>query len=223
MARLTGTSHSAVNEGREAKKERVLMAKRLGVTGGIGSGKTTVCRIFRVLGIPVFVADNVAKDVMNNESDIRAAINLITGKDLYTHGKLNRKELARIIFSKPDLLHKVNAAVHPEVLERFNRWASASAAPYVIMEAAILFESGADSLVDRVVTVSAPVEERISRVMGRNELTREEVIGRINNQLEDEEREEQSYYVINNSDNEMIIPEILKIHGDMLRLAEKER
>ncbi|HNX85081.1 MAG: dephospho-CoA kinase [Bacteroidales bacterium] len=199
------------------------MAKRLGVTGGIGSGKTTVCRIFRVLGIPVFVADNVARDVMENEPDIRAAINLITGKDLYTHGNLDRKELARIIFNRPDLLRKVNAAVHPEVLERFNRWASASDSPYVIMEAAILFEAGADSLVDRVVTISAPVEERISRVMGRNELTREEVIRRINNQLGDEEREEQSYYVINNSDNEMIIPEILKIHEDMLRLAEKER
>ncbi len=197
------------------------MAKRLGVTGGIGSGKTTVCRIFRVLGIPVFVADNVARDVMENEPDIRAAINLITGKDLYTHGNLDRKELARIIFNRPDLLRKVNAAVHPEVLERFNRWASASDSPYVIMEAAILFEAGADSLVDRVVTISAPVEERISRVMGRNELTREEVIRRINNQLGDEEREEQSYYVINNSDNEMIIPEILKIHEDMLRLAEK--
>lgn len=199
------------------------MAKRLGVTGGIGSGKTTVCRIFRVLGIPVFVADNVARDVMENEPDIRAAINLITGKDLYTHGNLDRKELARIIFNRPDLLRKVNAAVHPEVLERFNRWASASDSPYVIMEAAILFEAGADSLVDRVVTISAPVEERISRVMGRNELTREEVIRRINNQLGDEEREEQSYYVINNSDNEMIIPEILKIHDDMLRLSEKDR
>ncbi len=171
----------------------------------------------------MFVADNVARDVMENEPDIRAAINLITGKDLYTHGNLDRKELARIIFNRPDLLRKVNAAVHPEVLERFNRWASASDSPYVIMEAAILFEAGADSLVDRVVTISAPVEERISRVMGRNELTREEVIRRINNQLGDEEREEQSYYVINNSDNEMIIPEILKIHEDMLRLAEKER
>ncbi len=199
------------------------MAKRLGVTGGIGSGKTTVCRIFRVLGIPVFVADIVARDVMENESDIRAAINLITGRDLYTLGILDRKELARIIFNRPDLLRKVNAAVHPVVLEKFDRWAAASEAPYVIMEAAILFEAGADSLVDRVVTISAPVEERISRVMGRNELTREEVIHRINNQLEDEEREEQSYYVINNSDNEMIIPEILKIHDDMLRLSEKDR
>ncbi len=199
------------------------MAKRLGVTGGIGSGKTTVCRVFRVLGIPVFVADTVARDLMDSEPDIRASINLIIGKDLYANGTLDRKELARVIFNRPDLLRKVNSTVHPAVLRRFDLWAAASESPYVIMEAAILFEAGADTLVDRVVTISAPVEERISRVMGRNELTREEVIRRINNQLEDEKREEQSYYVINNSDNEMIIPEILKIHEDMLRLAEKER
>lgn len=199
------------------------MARRLGVTGGIGSGKTTVCRIFRVLNIPVFVADNVAREIMEYDPEVRTAINLIIGKDLYSTGTLDRKELARIIFNRPELLRKVNAAVHPAVLQRFDHWAETSESPYVIMEAAILFEAGADTLVDRVVTISAPVEERISRVMGRNELTREEVIRRINNQLEDEEREEQSYYVINNSDNEMIIPEILKIHEDMLRLSEKER
>lgn len=199
------------------------MAGRLGVTGGIGSGKTTVCRIFRVLGIPVFVADTVARDLMEKDVGIRAGINLIAGKDLYSTGTLDRKELARLIFNRPELLRKVNAAVHPAVLKRFDEWASASEAPYVIMEAAILFEAGADSLVDRVVTISAPVEERIARVMGRNDLTREEVIRRINNQMEDEEREEQSYYVLNNADNEMIIPEILKIHEDMLRLAGRDR
>ncbi|HNT92726.1 MAG: dephospho-CoA kinase [Bacteroidales bacterium] len=199
------------------------MARRLGVTGGIGSGKTTVCRIFRVLGIPVFVADVVARDLMNNNEDVRSEINLIAGKDLYSSGMLDRKELASLIFNRPDLLRRVNAAVHPSVLSLFDEWADSEQVPYVIMESAILFEAGADSLVDRVVTISAPVEERISRVMGRNDLTREEVIRRINNQLEDEEREEQSYYIINNADNEMIIPEVLKIHEDMLRLAAKGR
>lgn len=199
------------------------MAKRLGVTGGIGSGKTTVCRIFRVLGVPVFVADTVAREIMENALEVRTEINLITGNDLYATGALDRKELARIIFNRPEILRRVNSVVHPAVLKRFEEWADSAPVPYVIMEAAIMFEAGADTLVDRVVTISAPVEERISRVMGRNDLTREEVIRRINNQLEDEEREEQSYYVINNSDNEMIIPEILKIHEDMLRLSEKER
>lgn len=199
------------------------MGKRLGVTGGIGSGKTTVCRIFKVLGIPVFVADTVARELMQNDQDIRTELKLITGNDLYISGSLDRKELARLIFNRPDLLRRVNAVVHPSVLRRFDEWASEEVAPYVIMESAILFEAGADTLLDRVVTISAPVEERIARVMGRNDLSREEVIGRINNQLEDEEREEQSYYVINNSDNEMIIPEILKIHEDMLRLSGKDK
>lgn len=199
------------------------MARRLGVTGGIGSGKTTVCRIFRVLGVPVFVADTEARNLMNSDRAIRQEINAIAGNDLYASGELNRKELARLIFNRPELLQQVNASVHPAVLSAFDVWAGKSEAPYVIMEAAILFEAKADLFVDRVATISAPVEERIARVMGRNELSREEVMERINNQLEDDEREEQSYYVINNADNEMIIPEILKIHNDMLRLAERGR
>lgn len=199
------------------------MARRLGITGGIGSGKTTVCRIFRVLGVPVFVADVAARQLMNSDPAIRSEINIIAGDDLYSSGELDRKELARLIFNRPELLRRVNAVVHPAVLRVFDEWAGKSTAPYVIMEAAILFESRADLLVDRVASISAPVEERIARVMGRNDLSREEVMERINNQLEDDEREEQSYYVINNADNEMIIPEILKIHADMLRLAEKER
>jgi dephospho-CoA kinase len=199
------------------------MARRLGVTGGIGSGKTTVCRIFKVLGVPVFVADAAARQLMNDDHAIRAEINAIAGKDMYSEGELNRRELAHLIFNEPEMLNRVNAAVHPAVLRAFDRWAEKIDAPSVIIEAAILFEAKADILVDRIVTISAPVEERISRVMGRSELSREEVIERINNQLEDDEREEQSYYVINNADNEMIIPEILKIHADMLRLAGKDR
>ena len=198
------------------------MVRRLGVTGGIGSGKTTVCRIFRVLGVPVFVADVAARQLMNSDPDIRMAINAIAGKDIFAGGDLDRRELARLIFNEPELLQKVNSAVHPAVLRQFESWASAVDAPYVIMEAAILFEAKADQLVDRVVSVSAPVEERISRVMGRSEMSREQVLQRINNQLEDDEREDQSYYVINNADNEMIIPEILKIHDDMLRLSVKD-
>jgi len=199
------------------------MTKRLGVTGGIGSGKTTVCRIFRVLGVPIFMADEVARSLMNSDSDIARGINSIAEKDLYTAGELDRRELARLIFNQPDLLRKVNEVVHPAVLSNFEEWTSSMEVPYVIMEAAVLFESNADKTVDRVVSVSAPVEERISRVMGRSGMTRMEVLDRINNQLEDEEREEQSYYVINNADNEMIIPDILKIHDDMLRLAGREK
>lgn len=195
------------------------MAKRLGITGGIGSGKTTVCRVFRVLGVPVFVADLAARDVMDNDEGIRDSVNAIAGKNMYMTGSLDRKELAGLIFNSPDMLHSINELVHPAVLDWFARWSDDSDKPYVIMESAILYEARADALVDRVLTLSAPVEERIARVMGRNDLSREQVLERISNQLEDEEREEQAYYVINNADNEMILPDILKIHSDMLRFA----
>ncbi|HPT11801.1 MAG TPA: dephospho-CoA kinase [Bacteroidales bacterium] len=197
------------------------MTAKLGVTGGIGSGKTTVCRVFTVLGIPVFLADDAAKELMNNNLILREKINSVAGKDLYTKGYLDRKELAQLIFSNHSLLEKVNSLVHPMVFESFENWVTELDTPYLIMEAAILFESQAYKLVDRVVSITAPIEERISRVMGRSELTRNQVLERVSSQMDDEERNERSYYVINNSDSELIIPEILKIHEDMLRFAAR--
>lgn len=189
---------------------------KLGITGGIGSGKTSVCRVFNVLGIPVFSADPEAQKIMNDDHLIRNGVNEIAGRDIYPEGKLDRMELASLIFNDSALLMKVNALVHPVVFDHFMRWAQEQTAPYVIMEAAILFESGASDLVDRVATIVAPVEERISRVTLRNKLTREQVMDRIRNQMTDEERIKRSDYVINNSENEMIIPVILHIHEDIL-------
>lgn len=199
------------------------MTFRLGVTGGIGSGKTTVCRVFSVLGVRSFKADEEAKVLMNNNLNVREQLNSIAGKDIYPNGVLDRQELARLIFNNVTLLNSVNQIVHPFVLAEFERWASKSEDPYVIMEAAILFESNAYMLVDKIVSISAPIEERIARVMGRSDLTRNQVIERVNSQLEDEERNQRSDYVINNSDSELIIPEILKIHDDMIRLAAKKK
>lgn len=189
---------------------------KLGITGGIGSGKTSVCRVFNILGIPVFSADPEAQRIMNSEKEVIEGINKIAGKNLYPGGLLDRMELAALIFNDPDSLSKVNSLVHPVVFENFIRWSEEQKSPYVIMEAAILFESGASNLVDRVATVYAPVEERIARVTRRNQLTREQVIERIRNQMDDETRMKMSDYKINNSENEMIIPVILKIHEDLL-------
>jgi dephospho-CoA kinase len=189
---------------------------RLGITGGIGSGKTSVCRVFNVLGIPVFSADPEAQKIMNEDTKIKREINGIAGKNIYPHGKLDRMELASLIFTDTERLKKVNAIVHPVVFDHFIEWADKQTTPYVIMEAAILFESGGSKLVDRVATIIAPVEERISRVMLGNRLTREQVMNRIRNQMTDEERIKRSDYVINNSENEMIIPVILQIHEDIL-------
>ncbi len=189
---------------------------KLGITGGIGSGKTSVCRVFNVLGIPVFSADPEARKIMDHDDNIKKEINSIVGRDIYPGGQLDRLELASIIFNNRDLLEQVNYLVHPHVFENFNLWAEKQTTPYVIMEAAILFESGGNRLVDRVATVVAPVEERISRVTQRNMSSRDQVMERINNQMTDVERIKLSDYVINNSENDMIIPVILSINDDLI-------
>ena len=192
-------------------------AMKLGVTGGIGSGKTSVCRVFGVLGIPVFSADAEAKEVMDIDTGIILRINTIVGKNLYANGRLDRVELAKLIFNNNRLLEKVNSLVHPVVFSRFREWENKQTAPYVIMEAAILFESGSSEVVDRVITVVAPIEERVSRVIHRSNLTREQVMERMRNQMSDSERIKHSDYVIQNSENDLIIPAVLKIHDDILK------
>ena len=193
---------------------------KLGVTGGIGAGKTSVCKIFGVLGIPVFSADAVAKEVMDIDTGIILRINAIAGKNLYTGGSLDKVELAKLIFNNSKLLEKVNSLVHPVVFTRFREWAKKQNAPYVIMETAILFESGAPEIVDRILTVVAPMEERVDRVIHRNNLTREQVIERMRNQMDDSERIKNSDYVIQNSENDLITPAVLRIHEDILKLAK---
>ena len=189
---------------------------KLGVTGGIGSGKTSVCRVFDVLRVPVFSADRDARETMEKDTGIILNLNSIAGKDLYINGSLNRMELARIIFNNRTLLEKVNLLVHPAVFDPFRNWTLEQTAPYVIMEAAILFESGASKFVDRVATVVAPVEQRIERIIQRNKLSREQVMERMKNQIDDETRIKLSDYVINNSENDMVISAILEIHNDIL-------
>lgn len=202
---------------------RVRHGLKLGVTGGIGSGKTTVCRVFAVLGIPVFSADAEAKRIQDSDSELQKEINSLAGKDLFTSGRLDRSELARLIFNDKDLLEKVNSVVHPAVFKYFRKWAARQDSPYSVMEAAILFESGASRMMDRIVTVVTPIEERIERIINGNKFTREQIIGRINNQIDDESRITKSDYVIFNSENDMIIPAVLGIHDEMLRLFNKTK
>lgn len=194
---------------------------KLGVTGGIGSGKTSVCRVFSVLGIPLFSADQEARLIMENDKSIMLRINSIAGKDLYPGGSLDRMQLADIIFNNKILLEKVNTLVHPVVFDHYLKWERKQTTPYTIMEAAILFESGASELVDRKLTVVAPVEERINRIIERNQMTREQIQERIRNQWNDEARIKLSDYVIYNSDDEMIIPSVLKIHDDILNFINR--
>jgi dephospho-CoA kinase len=193
---------------------------KLGVTGGIGSGKSTVCKIFSVLGIPVFSADKVAREIQDSDPEIIEQINSVTGKDLYAGGGLDRMTLASIIFNDRKLLEVINAIIHPAVFRAFNKWSDEQTGPYVIMDAAILFESGAADLVDYIVTIVAPEAERIDRVVVRNKMTREQVLERIKNQMDDEARVRRSHYVIHNSENDMIIPAVLNVHRDLLSKRE---
>ncbi len=189
---------------------------KLGITGGIGSGKTSVCRVFDVLGVPVFSADREASEIMEKDGKIINKLNSIAGKNLYVNGSLDRMDLANIIFNDNNLLQQVNLLVHPVVFNHFMNWVLEQSAPYVIMEAAILFESGASDFVDKVATVVAPVEQRMERVIQRNKLSREQVLERMKNQMDDEARIKLSDYIIYNSENDMIIPAIMKINDDIL-------
>ena len=194
---------------------------KLGVTGGIGSGKTTICKVFAVLGIPVFSADVEAKRIQENDRNLQIKINSLAGKDLFPEGKLNRAEMAGLIFNNKDLLEEVNSVVHPAVFSSFMEWIKKQDSPYSIMEAAILFESGGFRLMDRIVTVITPLEERIERLIRGGKLSREQIIERIKNQIDDELRVKQSDFVISNSENDMIVPAVIGIHEEMLKLCNK--
>lgn len=190
---------------------------RLGITGGIGSGKTSVCRVFSILGVPVFSADLMARQITDEDESVKKGINTIAGRNMFINGSLDRAALATLIFGNRDLLGKIEALIHPAVFRYFEDWTSVQTFPYVIMEAAILFESGGAERVDLTATVVAPEEERIQRVIRRNLLTREQVTERMKNQIGDEDKIKRSDYVIRNSENDMIIPAILKIHHDILK------
>jgi len=193
---------------------------RLGVTGGIGSGKSTICKVFKVLDIPVFVSDDEARILMNEDDRIRKALNSIAGFDLYPGGELDRPTLAELIFNDEVLLEKVNHLVHPAVLQAFNNWAEQQVSDYVILETALLYKSELNWALDKSLAVIAPMEERILRVMERNALTRDQVLERIRNQVSEAEMISKSDFVINNADNNMIISEVIRIHNDILNIIK---
>ncbi|MDX9928302.1 MAG: dephospho-CoA kinase [Bacteroidales bacterium] len=189
---------------------------RVGVTGGIGSGKSSVCRMFSTLGIPVFDADLEARKIIDGDQDVLKELSEIAGLDLLASGVLDRRLLASLIFNDPVKLEKVNTLIHPLVFDAFESWCLHCRAPYVILDAAILFESGADRLVDRTITVIAPRNERIERVVARSGLSPAEVEARVRNQYTQEQLMSRSDFIIDNSERKMIIPAVLDIHTRLL-------
>jgi dephospho-CoA kinase len=173
------------------------MTKIIGLTGGIGSGKTTIARLFEAEGIPVYIADDEAKKIMNLPETVRL-VGEYFGQDVIVNHLIDRKKLAEIVFNHPEKLKELNKIIHPLVKNHFDYWVKKQKSPFVIKEAAILFESGSYKYCDQIITVIASEETRIKRVMARDNSTKEAVLDRIKNQWTDSQRTSKSDYVIEN-------------------------
>jgi len=193
---------------------------KVGITGGIGSGKTTVCQLFELLGIPVFYADEAARALMDEDPALRADISKLFGEDIYINGLLNRAAVSSAVFGHPEKLAALNALVHPVSLAAARRWLEMQTTPYAVKEAAIFFESGTYIDIEVMIGVSAPTELRISRVMKRSALSREEVLARMARQMDEDEKMRRCDFVIINDDKTAVIPQVLALHERLLHRAK---
>ena len=194
------------------------MPKIIGLTGGIGSGKSRVVALFNTLGVPCYIADVEAKRLMNNQAEVKAAIVDLFGEQAYVDGSLNRNYLSQIVFANPEKLKALNAIVHPAVAKDFSVWVEQQKAPFVIKEVAILFETGGYKNVDKTVLITAPETIRIERVMLRDSVTAEEVKARMRNQWTDAQREPLADFVIENIIWEETAEEVKKLYHTLCSL-----
>ncbi len=190
---------------------------KIGLTGGIGSGKSTVAGIFQVLGIPVFDADANTKIIMESDATLQSGIRSLFGNDSFIDGRLNRKFIAEIVFRNPEQLEKLNALVHPAAIRAAEVWADKQKSAYVIKEAALFFEAGSAEGMDYIIGVYAPKHIRIKRVMDRDAVSREAVLDRMNKQIQEEIKMRLCDYVILNDDQHLLIPQVLQLHEQFLK------
>ena len=195
---------------------------KAGITGGIGSGKSIVANIFRILGVPVYNADTAAKRLMQEDSVIKKQIIELFGNEAYLNDKLNTSYISAAVFANPDKLEQLNNIVHPATINDAKEWFSKQTAPYILKEAALLFESGSSKDVDYVIGVSAPAPLRIKRVMERNKITAEEVKKRMKNQIDETIKMRLCDTVINNDDLHLIIPQVLQVHHTLIEMATQQ-
>lgn len=185
---------------------------KIGITGGIGSGKSTVASIFKVLGIPVFDADSVAKQVMENDLQLREQLIAQFGDASFQDGKLNRAYLASIVFKDPYQLSLLNAMVHPITLKAADDWMRLQSAPYAIKEAALIFEAGAGAGLDLIIGVTAPTALRIQRVMQRDGISRDAVLERMDKQIDESIKMRLCDFVIQNDNLHLLTTQVLDLH-----------
>jgi dephospho-CoA kinase len=196
-------------------KNKMSEQQRIGITGGIGSGKTTVCRVLQVMGFPVYYSDDEAKRIMHEDKELVQQILEAFGKKAYVDSRLNRSFLAEVVFRQPDKKNALNQLVHPKVRADFARWCDLQRSWLVFQESALLFETGGYKLLDKTVLVTAPETVRVQRVAKRDVTSAEAVQARINNQMKDEEKIPLADFVIENDDRQLVIPQVLNMLDEL--------
>ena len=195
---------------------------KVGITGGIGSGKSTVCRLFELMGIPVFYADASGKYLLESEEAVKSEVKALFGPQAYTAaGKPDRKWIADVVFKDNAKLESLNQIIHPAVKRAFEDWSSAQQAPYVLKEAALMFESGSFRQNSVNVLVFSPLDLRIKRVMQRDGSTKEAVLARIAKQMPEDEKQKLSDFIIFNQEDQMLIPQVIKLHEYFLSICQQ--
>lgn len=193
---------------------------RIGITGGIGSGKTTVAGIFEVLGVPVYYADTAAKRLMQEDENLKKEIIAHFGEKVYEKGVLNRAYLSALVFTKSEKLEQLNALVHPATIRDAENWMAHQYTSYVIKEAALLFESGSQAGLDYIIGTAAPLHLRVERTMKRDLCTKEEVMARMDKQIQESVKMRLCHFVIHNNEREAVVPQVLALHQTLLELSK---
>lgn len=194
---------------------------KAGLTGGIGSGKSTVARVFELLGIPVYYADTAAKTIMNEDESLKTLITEHFGEAAYTGGTLNRAYISSVVFENKEKLALLNSLVHPATISAAEQWMQQQNTPYIIKEAALIFESGSQEGLDLVIGVYAPEHLRIHRTMQRDNINREAVLKRMSNQVNEELKMKLCDFVIYNDEQQLLIPQVIALHEQLLLLSKK--
>jgi len=193
---------------------------KVGITGGIGAGKSLVCRIFETMNVPVFHADDESKKILFNDEKVVDELRKTFGEEIFSEGIPDRKKIASIVFRNQEKLKFLNSILHEITFQHFTEWVlEKKNAPYTLMEAALIYESGAEKFLDKVIAVASPEAIRIKRTMERDRLTEQEVRARMKNQLEPEVVEKRADFTIVNDEEQLIIPQVCAIHEQLLRLS----
>jgi dephospho-CoA kinase len=195
---------------------------RIGLTGGIGSGKSTIAKVFETLGIPVYYADEEAKRIMNEDEELRQQIIAHFGPGTYPSGKLDRKYLANIVFNNKEQLELLNSLVHPATIRDSERWMQQQTTPYAIKEAALIFEAGSGANLDYIIGVAAPDALRIHRTMQRDNITRDEVLARMRKQIKQLIKMRLCDFVIINDEQKAVIPQVMELDTELRRIQNSE-